>query len=541
MNIHKIVKLWSGAAGALLLTAFVVSCKGNVTTPIAVTGVTLDKPTVSLVAGTNTTLIATVVPANAANKKVTWSSDKPEIASVDAKGTVTAHKAGAAVITVETDEGAKTASCKVTVTAKAAVAVTEVTLNKSKLRLEEGKSEQLTATVAPANATNKTVTWSSNKPDVAAVDKDGKVTAHKVGEATITVTTTDGGKAASCTVRVLTRYTITYNLNGGTNGKDNPAHYTVETETITLKPANKADHIFFGWYVSADFSGEKVTQITKGNSGNKELYAKFIEMKMIDIAAVTSGNLGHADYSSSHNDVHTVSLTAYRIGESEVTQELWQAVMGNNPSEFKSRPDGSEVQEKRPVESVNWYECIAFCNELTKQAGLGESQCVYSVEGHIYGTADAVARKVPEMDMNKKGFRLPTEAEWEWAAKGGKDDKWAGTNDKNKLKEYAWYKDDDGGDANDKTHEVKKKQANGYGLYDMSGNVWEWCWDLHTYTTPTGGQDPTGAASSSYGSPRVTRGGSWILYARLCVVGFRSNVFPDNSYDNLGFRLVCRP
>ena len=112
MNIHKIVKLWSGAAGALLLTAFVVSCKGNVTTPIAVTGVTLDKSTVSLVAGTNATLTATVAPANAANKKVTWSSDKPEIASVDAKGTVTAHKVGEAVITVKSEDGGKTASCK---------------------------------------------------------------------------------------------------------------------------------------------------------------------------------------------------------------------------------------------------------------------------------------------------------------------------------------------------------------------------------------------------------------------------------------------
>ena len=465
------------AAVLSVFAAILLGCKTNVTTPIAVTGVTLDKPTVSLVAGTNTTLIATVVPANAANKKVTWSSDKPEIASVDAKGTVTAHKAGAAVITVETDEGAKTASCKVTVTAKAAVAVTEVTLNKSELRLEEGKSEQLTATVAPANATNKTVTWSSNKPDVAAVDKDGKVTAHKVGEATITVTTTDGGKAASCTVRVLTRYTITYTLNGGTNGKDNPAHYTVETETITLKPANKADHIFFGWYVSADFSGEKVTQITKGNSGNKELYAKFIEMKMIDIAAVTNGTVGHSG--ESNNKPHTVSLTAYRIGESEVTQELWQAVMGNNPSRFKGTenpPDGSEVQGKRPVEQVRWYDCIAFCNELTKQAGLGESECLYySNAGYtnVYTKEDAYAGNEVHLytAMNKKGFRLPTEAEWEWAAKGGKDDKWAGTNDKNKLKEYAWYKDDDGGDANDKTHEVKKKQANGYGLYDMSGNV----------------------------------------------------------------------
>ena len=547
MNIHKIVKLWSGAAGALLLTAFVVSCKGNVTTPIAVTGVTLDKPTVSLVAGTNTTLIATVVPANAANKKVTWSSDKPEIASVDAKGTVTAHKAGAAVITVETDEGAKTASCKVTVTAKAAVAVTEVTLNKSEPRLEEGKSEQLTATVAPANATNKTVTWSSNKPDVAAVDKDGKVTAHKVGEATITVTTTDGGKAASCTVRVLTRYTITYNLNGGTNGKDNPAHYTVETETITLKPANKADHIFFGWYVSADFSGEKVTQITKGNSGNKELYAKFIEMKMIDIAAVTSGNLGHADYSSSHNDVHTVSLTAYRIGESEVTQELWQAVMGENPSRFKGTgnpPDGSEVQEKRPVESVNWYHAIAFCNKLSKACGL---EPCYTVQGVDFDALTFSAIPTSNnndwnnavCDWSKNGFRLPTEAEWEWAAMGGTEHKWAGTNVKGQLINYAWYSDSDGGNANNKTHEVKKKQANGYGLYDMSGNVWEWCWDWSGVLPNPMPPDYAGPAGS--GGNRVLRGGSWYFDADDAARAYRINSIPDRSGYDIGLRLALRP
>ena len=294
--------------------------------------------------------------------------------------------------------------------------------------------------------------------------------------------------------------------------------------------------MFAGWYASADFSGEKVLEIRKGSSGNKELYAKFIEMKMIDIAAVTNGTVGHSGAYS--NGVHTVSLTAYRIGETEVTQELWQAVMGNNPSEFKGAgnpPDGSEVQEKRPVERVNWYECIAFCNELTKKvAELGESQCVYSVEGHIYGTADAVAKKVPEMDMSKKGFRLPTEAEWEWAAKGGKAYKWAGTNEESELVNYAWYNDN----SNSKTHAVKQKQANGYGLYDMSGNVWEWCWDWYTYTTPTGGQDPTGFAS---GTDRVIRGGSWSSYASDCAVGLRNSRIPDSSLVNLGFRVVCRP
>ena len=260
-----------------------------------------------------------------------------------------------------------------------------------------------------------------------------------------------------------------------------------------------------------------------------------ISFTMKEIAAVTNKNVGHADYSS-NNDVHTVSLTAYRIGETEVTQELWQAVMGDNPSWFKSSPDGSEVQAKRPVESVNWYECIAFCNELTKKVPeLGESQCVYSVEGHIYGTADATAKKEPTMDMSKKGFRLPTEAEWEWAAKGGTDDKWAGTNEESRLGEYAWYSSS----SDSKTHEVKQKRANGYGLYDMSGNVWEWCWDWYSSSTPASGEtDPTGADS---GSDRVRRGGSWMFAASFAARAWRDFYYPGLSFDDLGLRVVARP
>ena len=151
--------------------------------------------------GGSETLTATVAPADATNQKVTWKSDKPEIATVDANGKVTGVKAGEATITVTTEDGGKTATCKVTVS-ETSVAVTGVTLNKTALTLNIGASETLSATVAPADATNKKVTWKSSDAAVTTVDTNGKVTAVKAGEATITVTTEDGGKTATCKVTV---------------------------------------------------------------------------------------------------------------------------------------------------------------------------------------------------------------------------------------------------------------------------------------------------------------------------------------------------
>ena len=168
---------------------------------IGVTEVTLDKTELTLTEGETETLTATVKPDNADNKKVTWSSDKTEIATVDGAGKVTAVKAGEAVVTVTTEDGGRTATCKVTVKAKT-VSVTEVTLDKTELTLTEGEAETLTATVKPDNADNRKVTWSSDKTEVATVGGDGRVTAVKAGEAVVTVTTEDGGKTATCKVTV---------------------------------------------------------------------------------------------------------------------------------------------------------------------------------------------------------------------------------------------------------------------------------------------------------------------------------------------------
>jgi len=266
---------------------------------------------------------------------------------------------------------------------------------------------------------------------------------------------------------------------------------------------------------------------------------------MKGIAAVDA-SLGHNDYNN--NKPHTVSLSAYLIGETEVTQELWQAVMGNNPSFFDGssgmEPAEGERQGKRPVESVNWYQAIAFCNKLSIKLNLDPCYTV-NVGGTPVDFAALSFDQIPtgnnadwnkaELDMNKSGFRLPTEAEWEWAAKGGTDDKWAGTDTEAELKNYAWYNSNSG----DKTHEVKKKTPNGYGLYDMSGNVWEWCWDWYDDTLPAlPGADYAGLVSGSY---RVLRGGSWYYYASYCPVGLRYNYSPDFRDFDLGFRLACRP
>ena len=165
-----------------------------------VTGVKLNKNTTTIKVGGTETLTATVEPANATNKAVTWSSDNISVATVDANGLVTAVAEGSATITVTTEDGSKTASCTVTVTT-ATVPVTGVTLDPTSLTLDVNQTAPLTATITPSDATNQNVTWTSDNPSVATVS-GGVVTAVAPGEATITATTADGGFAATCTVTV---------------------------------------------------------------------------------------------------------------------------------------------------------------------------------------------------------------------------------------------------------------------------------------------------------------------------------------------------
>ncbi len=191
-----------------------------------------------------------------------------------------------------------------------------------------------------------------------------------------------------------------------------------------------------------------------------------------------------------------------------VTQALYAAVMGENPSQFR----GSD----RPVESVNWYDAIRFCNAASAAFGL---PAAYRVGA---GSEPSV-----EWDQRSVGLRLPTEAEWEYAARAGTQHMFAGGDD---LGAVAWFD----GNSHNQTHAVGLKRSNAWGLDDMSGNVWEWCWDWKA-AYPTGAcSDPSGPGS---GSLRVNRGGSWDGGRQYARVADRFGSTPGGRYPDLGFRL----
>lgn len=200
-----------------------------------------------------------------------------------------------------------------------------------------------------------------------------------------------------------------------------------------------------------------------------------------------------SDAEEDEKPAHKVTLSDYYIGQTEVTQALWEAVMGSNPSFFEG--------DNLPVEQVSWNDCQVFIQKLNQLTG--------------------------------KQFRLPTEAEWEYAARGGRKSqgyKYAGGNN---IGSVAWYT----GNSGIETHPIGTKQANELGIYDMSGNVYEWCSDWYGDYTSSSQSDPQGPSS---GSGRVGRGGDYGSSAGYCRVSNRYGILPGCRGDNLGLRLSCK-
>ena len=220
-----------------------------------------------------------------------------------------------------------------------------------------------------------------------------------------------------------------------------------------------------------------------------------INIEMVKVEA-GSFNMGATPEMENPDDrekpVHRVTLTNnYYIGKYEVTQALWKIVMGSNPSNFKG--------DNLPVEKVSWNDCQKFISKLNKLTG--------------------------------KSFRLPTEAEWEFAARGGNKSRGYQYSGSNVIDDVAWYD----GNSGSKTHAVGTKQPNELGIYDMTGNVYEWCQDWYGSYSSSPQTNPIGAVS---GSRRVRRGGGWCSSASYCRSSYRYNCAPDGRYVDIGFRLV---
>jgi len=248
------------------------------------------------------------------------------------------------------------------------------------------------------------------------------------------------------------------------------------------------------------------------------LIANTSDMVLVSGGSFTMGSLATEQGRRDNEIQHQVSVSDFYIGKYDVTQGLYKRVMGTNPSYNKDDPN-------LPVEKVSWYDAVGFCNKLSEQDGL---QKVYTINGTNVSC-----------NWSASGYRLPTEAEWEYAAKGGlaaatlvPDAIYAGSNN---IDQVAWYKDNSGG----RMHPVGQKAPNALELYDMSGNVWQWCWDWYgNYSTAAAQTNPSGASS---GVHRIVRGGSWYDDGRALRSAIRDDEFPGGRTSNIGFRLVRRP
>ena len=278
--------------------------------------------------------------------------------------------------------------------------------------------------------------------------------------------------------------------------------YSPETDRVTIEEG-KTTPKEFTLTKKTEQQPIAVTQQKENDATSVNCYAETIKGLNLQMVYVEGGTFTMgatpeqgSDAESDEKPAHKVTLSSYYIGKFEVTQAQWRTIMGKNPSNFTG--------DNNPVEKVSWHEAQEFCQKLSSLTG--------------------------------KNYRLPTEAEWEYAARGGNKSKGYKYSGSNTIGDVAWYTSNSGS----KTHPVGQKQPNELGIYDMSGNVYEWCsdWYSSSYYSSSPQTNPTGPTR---GSRRVYRGGSWYNGAYYCRVSYRGNDYPGDRYNGMGFRIVCEP
>ena len=257
----------------------------------------------------------------------------------------------------------------------------------------------------------------------------------------------------------------------------------------------------------------------------------------IEMVQIPGGNMPLAEEDDQRNwGDAIIKLSPFKMGIYEVTQEQYLDVMGDNPSNFSSNPADGEEQDKRPVERVGWYDAVEFCNRLSIREGLEPVYTIRVVEEYN----GKISYAVVTAKWTNNGYRLPTEAQWEYACRAGSTYDWYFGYDEDLLVDHAWYVANAGG----KTHQVGLKDPNPWGLYDMYGNVHEWCWDVSFLVLKNINQtDPKGSETGS--NYRILRGGAynrntWNTGTRAPDTRswVRFQDYPFTTYNSYGFRVV---
>ena len=449
----------------------------------------------TLIIGQTMSLSATILPSDATPNVASWSSTNTAVATVSG-GNVKA--VGVGECDIEAFCGGKISVRHLTVMPEKVT----VTLNRHKVQLMPNRMIDINVTCSPA-ATALSVASSDMSVAVPRI-VNGSVQVLAVGEgsATITVGPANGwGASDECAVTVYTRIgdvnrdgsvtigdvtaLINYLLSG-----DESSINTYNADTNRDGKSSIGDvTTLINYLLSGSWSWDEVLQ-------KENFTVNGVSFAMIPVEGGTFMMGATREQESQALDcekpVHEVTLSNYYIAQTEVTQELWTAVMGNNPSKITGASN-------LPVERVSWFDCQEFILKLNRLTG--------------------------------KSFRLPTEAEWEYAARGGNKSKGYIYSGGNNVRNVAWFAEND----DNTTHPVMTKAPNELGIYDMSGNVWEWCVDWYGDYNQDTQINPIGPFDGSY---RISRGGSWMNDNSYCRVSYRRILTQDNIDGVRGMRLA---
>jgi formylglycine-generating enzyme required for sulfatase activity len=396
------------------------------------------------------------------------------------------------------------------------------------------------------------ITWSIESdtlPTGLDLATDGAITGTPtaVGRFTFTVIATNaaGSDTKQLSITIIAVAITTTSLPNGVVGTEysqtltatsgTPVTWNIESGALPTGLDLAADGAITGTPTAAGRFNFTVKATNAAGSVTKQfsITIAFIEMVQIEGGTFTMGSPASEQYRETNEFQHSVTLTGFRMGKYPVTQAQYKAVMETNPSNFTTPVSPETDTANRPVEQVSWYDTLVFCNKLSMSEGLSPA---YRISGSTdpadWGPmptySDATWNAVIVV-AGSDGYRLPTEAQWEYACRAGTMTAYITGN--TIIDNTGWYKDN----SDERTHTVGEKPANAWGLYDMHGNVYEWCWDWYGFYEHEPQTDPTGADS---GGSRVVRGGSYYHHGQFLRSAFRYVSYPTYSYIYFGLRLV---